>query len=173
MSESISDVKIVLCSHLLNTVDSFCRKTEYIVKYNSTNLHLSYCCAEQTAFYILYVSLCVAYGSPCSPLIKPCALLQEMMQIFAVNFSRSLWMLCALCQRPHCLTREPYHQCGLRWLREPPSSSGLLLTDQSLTLCITRYIGWIVMCDCLPPLGPVMYMEVPAQKATFLFRTST
>lgn len=63
-----------------------------------------------------------------------------MMQIFAVNSCKSLWMLCVPYQRLHCLMRELYHQCGWKLLREPLSSSGLLVIDQLLILYIIMYI---------------------------------
>ncbi len=94
------------------------------------------------------------------------------MLISAASSSRSLWTPCALCQRLRSLTRELYHQCGSKSLRGPPSSSGLLLTDRSLNLCIVICAGQS-FSNCLVSLKPVTYMEVPAPKATFLFRTST
>lgn len=72
---------------------------------------------------------------------KEVCVLQEMMQIFAVSSSRSLWMPCVPYQRLRCLMRELYRQCGWKLLRGPPSSSGSLLTYQSLILYIVWFVG--------------------------------
>lgn len=71
---------------------------------------------------------------------------QEMMQIFAASCSRSLWMRCVLCQRPPCLMREPFHLCGLKLLREPPSFWGspvIIKEFHAFGLrIVTNRLGW-------------------------------